>query len=60
MKQVNLPIKQRDVTYRRMHTLTYGELKTMTYAELQNKYYEVVAPKSKSIRLVEPIKEVTI
>jgi len=41
-----------------MHTLTYGELKTMTYAELQNKYYEVVAPKSKSIRLVEPIKEV--
>ena len=60
MKRVNLPIKQREVTYRRMHTLTYGELKTMTYAELQNKYYEVVAPKSKSIRLAEPIKEVTI
>lgn len=60
MKNIDLDLKQRDVTYRRMHTLTYGELKTMTYAELQNKYYEVITPKSKSIRLVEPIKEVTI
>ena len=60
MKTVEIHMDQKDVSYLKTESYTYDEMESMTYAELQNKYNEVVVPKSKSIRLVEPIKEVTI
>ena len=60
MENVTLNIKQRDVSYLKLETLTYAELETMTYAEIQEKYYMKPTPKTVTINLIEPIRELKL
>lgn len=60
MKQVELDILQRDITYEHIENLTYSELETKTYRELQEEFYENPEPKTVTITLIEPIKEVIL
>lgn len=59
MKQVNLPIKQRDVSFENMESKTFEELEIMKITELQDEYFED-EKKTVEVQLMDPVIEVIL
>lgn len=59
MKQVKLPIKQRDVSFENMESKTFEELESMKITELQDEYFED-EKKTVEVQLTDPVKEVIL
>ena len=59
MKQVNLPIKQRDVSFENIESKTFEELESMKITELQDEYFED-EKKTVEVQLTDPVKEVVL
>lgn len=57
--QVNLPIKQRDVSFENMESKTFEELESMKITELQDEYFED-EKKTVEVQLTDPVKEVVL
>jgi len=59
MKQVNLPIKQRDVSFENLESKTFEELESMRVTELQDEYFED-EKKTVEVHLIDPVIEVIL
>jgi hypothetical protein len=59
MKQVNLSIKQRDVSFENMESKTFEELENMKITELQDEYFED-EKKTVEVQLMDPVIEVIL
>lgn len=60
MKEIILDLNKRDTRYQAIENMTYEELETKSYREIQEEYYEEPEPKTATITLIEPIKEVIL
>ena len=59
MKQVNLTIKQRDVSFENIESKTFEELENMKITELQDEYFED-EKKTVEVQLTDPVIEVIL
>jgi hypothetical protein len=59
MKQVNLTIKQRDVSFENLESKTFEELENMKITELQDEYFED-EKKTVEVQLTDPVIEVIL
>lgn len=59
MKQVNLSIKQRDVSFENLESKTFEELENMRVTELQDEYFEDEM-KTVEVQLTDPVIEVIL
>lgn len=60
MKEVELDLKKRDVSYNNIETMTYEDLEKKTYAEIENEFYRQPPVKMVEVKLIEPVKEVRL
>ena len=59
MKQVNLPINQRDVSFENLESKTFEELENMKITELQDEYFED-EKKTVEVQLTDQVIEVIL
>jgi len=59
MMQVNLTIKQRDVSFENIESKTFEELENMKITELQDEYFED-EKKTVEVQLTDPVIEVIL
>jgi hypothetical protein len=59
MKQVNLSIKQRDVSFNNLESKTFEELENMRVTELQDEYFED-EKETVEVQLMDPVIEVIL
>lgn len=57
--EINLPIKQRDVSFENMESKTFEELENMKITELQDEYFED-EKKTVEVQLTDPVIEVIL
>lgn len=57
--EINLPIKQRDVSFENIESKTFEELESMKITELQDEYFED-EKKTVEVQLTDPVIEVIL
>lgn len=57
--EVNLPIKQRDVSFENLESKTFEELENMKITELQGEYFED-EKRTVEVKLTDPVIEVIL
>jgi len=57
--EINLPIKQRDVSFNNLESKTFEELENIKVTELQDEYFED-EKKTVEVQLTDPVIEVIL